>query len=151
MNTRKSILPISLMAIISILFMSCGDDGDTTKPVINLIEPKEGAILLIGDERGIHFDMELSDNEMLASYRVEIHSNFDGHSHNKRNAITPEKTEDFRFDKLWDVPGLKNIHIHHHEIKIPSSATPGNYHLVVYCTDAAGNQANIARNIVLAK
>lgn len=26
---------------------------------------------------------------------------------------------------------------------------PGNYHLMVYCTDAAGNETHIARNIVL--
>jgi len=32
---------------------------------------------------------------------------------------------------------------------IPVNATPGDYHLMVYCTDAAGNEAYIARNIVL--
>ena len=32
---------------------------------------------------------------------------------------------------------------------IPANATPGDYHLMVYCTDAAGNEAHVARNIVL--
>lgn len=32
---------------------------------------------------------------------------------------------------------------------IPADATPRNYHLMVYCTDVAGNESYIARNIVL--
>ena len=44
---------------------------------------------------------------------------------------------------------MKTAHIHHHDIVIPANATPGDYHLMVYCTDAAGNQTYIARNIVL--
>lgn len=48
-----------------------------------------------------------------------------------------------------DVSGLKNAKIHHHDIVIPADAAPGDYHLVVWCTDAAGNQTEVARNIVL--
>ena len=31
----------------------------------------------------------------------------------------------------------------------PADAAPGDYHLMVWCTDAAGNQTEMARNIVL--
>jgi hypothetical protein len=122
------------------LFTSCQDDGDTTKPVIDLIEPEEDAVLLIGDD--VHFEMEVSDNAMLKSYKVEIHSNFDDHTHNRA-------TTDFSFDKSWDLSGKKNADIHHHEIFIPENTTPGHYHLMVYCTDAAGNEAHVARDIEL--
>ena len=84
MRTIIKILFLSIISIItSISFTSCSNDneGDTTPPVINLTAPTEGAVLKIGSD--IHFDMELSDNEMLSSYKVEIHNNFDGHNHTK--------------------------------------------------------------------
>ena len=124
----------------SLLFTSCDsdNDGDTIPPVINLIAPAEGGTLKIGDEHGVHLEMELSDNEMLSSYKVEIHNDFDGHTHTK--SLKSEETTPFSFQKSWDVSGKKNATIHHHEIMIPENATPGNYHLMVYCTDAAGNE-----------
>ena len=146
MKTKIKFYLVGLMAISSLLFSSCdnNDDGDTTKPVINLIAPEEGAILKIGSEYGVHFMVELSDDIMLKSYKVDIHNNFDGHGHTK----VASNTVDFTFNKSWDVSG-KNTSIHHHEIKIQANATPGNYHLMVFCTDAAGNESYIARNIVL--
>lgn len=152
MKTSVKFTVICLMAIFSLSFISCNpdDEGDTVKPVINLLEPAEGDILKIGDDHGVHFDMELSDNVMLKSYKVNIHSNFDGHKHARfhAHARSSEATVNFSFNKSWDVTG-KNTSIHHHEIVIPENATPGNYHLMVYCTDAAGNESHIARNIVL--
>jgi hypothetical protein len=146
MKTKINFSIICLIAISSVFFYSCdnGNDGDTVKPIINLLEPAEGSILKIGDEHGVHFEMELSDDVMLKSYKVDIHSNFDGHAHSK----STEGTVDFTFSKSWDVSN-KNALIHHHEIIIPENATPGNYHLMVFCTDAAGNESYIARNIVL--
>jgi hypothetical protein len=139
------------MAISFVTFSSCDkdDDGDTTKPIINLIEPEEGDVLRIGDQHGVHFDIELSDDVMLKSYKVDIHPNFDEHVHSTTLKSASSETVDFTFNKSWDISGQKNADIHHHEIKIPANATPGNYHLMVYCTDAAGNEAHLARNIVL--
>jgi hypothetical protein len=129
--------------------VSCEKEGDTTKPLINLIEPEDGDILKIGGD--VHFELGLSDNEMLGSYKVEIHSNFDGHTHEKvvTRAGTDEATVPFTFSQSWDVSGKKNADIHHHEIIIPENATPGDYHLIIYCTDAAGNESHIAINVEL--
>lgn len=148
MKTAFYLSIVSILAV-SALFVSCSDDekdGDTTKPVINLIEPEEGAMLKPGST--IHFEMDLSDDVMLGSYKVEIHNNFDGHDHTKAAA---DETVAFAFNRSWDVSGQKNAHIHHHEIEIPANAKEGNYHLMVYCTDAAGNESYVARNIVLSK
>jgi hypothetical protein len=143
MKANIYFLTFCLMAVFSLLAISCEDESDTTKPVINLIEPAEGDTLHIGDD--VHFEMELSDNEMLKSYKVDIHNNFDNHGHSR---ATDDATEPFTKTWTWDVSG-KNADIHHHEIVIPENATPGNYHLVVYCTDAAGNEAHVACNVVL--
>lgn len=50
MKTAFYLSIVSILAV-SALFVSCSDDekdGDTTKPVINLIEPEEGAMLKPG-------------------------------------------------------------------------------------------------------
>lgn len=134
------------------MFTSCDDDknADTTPPIINLKAPAEGAVLKIGSD--VHFDMEVSDDWMLASYKVEIHHNFDGHEHaatTKSTEVSSTETTAFFFQKMWSLAGQKNAMIHHHEIIIPENATPGNYHLMVYCTDAEGNESHVARNIKL--
>ena len=154
----KLVLSLLLIVIVS----SCDDDNeiDVVKPVINLIEPENEDILLTGEE--VHFEMELSDDIMLGSYKVEIHNNFNGHDHsnfnnhnlyilNQSNQITRSESErdPFAYNRSWDLSGKKNVHIHHHEIVIPKDAATGEYHLIVYCTDAAGNESYVVRHIVI--
>lgn len=141
---------VSLLATVTFMFSSCDNDdsSDTIKPLIELHEPEEGQALEIGNEHGVHFEMDLSDDVMLKSYKIEIHSNFDHHSHGG-NSRTVLETVDFSFNRSYDVSGQKTAHIHHHDIVIPANATAGDYHLMVYCTDAAGNESYIARNIKL--
>jgi hypothetical protein len=147
MKSKIYIAGICLLTVYSFLFSSCdNDNGDTKKPVINLIEPEEGDSLLIGGD--VHFEAEFSDNEMLASYKIEIHNNFDAHGHDLR-AGNAEETVNFTFVQTYDLSGKRNADVHHHDIKIPENATPGNYHLMVYCADAAGNESHIAVNVVL--
>ena len=45
---------------------------------------EEGAVLKIGNEKGVHFEMNLSDDVMLKSYKINIHNNFDHHGHDSR-------------------------------------------------------------------
>ncbi|MDR2764558.1 MAG: DUF4625 domain-containing protein [Tannerella sp.] len=144
MKARTIFFIMGLTALLFIVCNACKEDSDTTKPEILLVEPAEGDLLHIGDEHGMHFEVEFSDNEMLASYKVDIHPNFDGHSHTRATS----ETVDFEFDKSWSLSG-KNAAIHHHEIMIPEEATPGAYHLMVYCTDAAGNESYVAINVEL--
>ncbi len=143
MKTLKFYFILALAFVFSFLSCDKDDEADTTKPVIELDEPEDGDELLIG--AGVHFECDFSDDVKLGSYLIEIHSNFDGHSHTKSaNGEVP-----FFFKQSYDLSGLKNAHVHHHDVVIPENATPGNYHLVVYCTDAAGNQSLVAREIVL--
>ncbi|MDR1675033.1 MAG: DUF4625 domain-containing protein [Tannerella sp.] len=144
MNARTVFLILGLTATLFIVCNACKEDSDTTKPVILLEEPADGDLLQIGDEHGVHFDAEFLDNEMLASYKVNFHPNFDDHGHTKATS----ETVDFEFDKSWSLSG-KNAAIHHHEIMIPENATPGAYHLMVYCTDAAGNESHVVVNVEL--
>ena len=91
MKTKLYLPIISLLAMSVFAFISCDDsDSDTTKPVIELSEPEEGQELKIGDEHGVHFEMDLSDDVMLKSYMIEIHSNFDHHSHGGNSRAAQE-------------------------------------------------------------
>lgn len=138
---KKKIYLMSVLTALSCVVSACEDDeSDTEKPVISLLEPAEGDLLQVG--KTIHFEMDLSDNEMLDSYKVDIHTNFDGHTHSRA-------TEDFTFSQSWDVSGKRNTTIHHHEIMIPADATPGKYHFMVYCTDASGNESYVAHSVTL--
>ncbi|WP_410878213.1 DUF4625 domain-containing protein [Myroides sp. DW712] len=147
---------IQYLAVISMVsafaFTSCSSDDstDTQKPEVNLIAPKEGAKLEVGKD--IHFDMEVSDNEGLGSYNVDIHNNFDGHGHSGENhthaiSTLAVDTKPFAYNKTWDLGGKKNDDVHHHEIIIAADATPGKYHFVVKVLDKAGNQTMVFRNI----
>jgi hypothetical protein len=141
-----SVAALCLLALSATLFTACDkEDSDVTKPVIKLKEPEKGDSLLIGDPHGVHLEMDLSDNVMLKSYKIDVHNNFDGHSHTKSG----DGTKPFSFAKEYDLSGKREAHIHHHDIKIPKDATPGKYHLMIYCTDAAGNESHVACDVVL--
>lgn len=151
---KTNIYIAAILFLSTLTFFSCdNNDRDTTKPVIDLHEPEEGQVLTIGED--VHFEMDLSDDVMLGSYKINIHNNFDGHGHGESRAVATAASEAeeervaFTFDRAYDVSGHITKHEHHHDIVIPANAKPGNYHLMVYCTDAAGNEAHIARNIVL--
>ena len=150
MIKRFVILTVALLA--TALFSACEKDGDTQKPTINIIEPTDGTELLAGEE--IHFEVEFSDNQELKSYKVDIHSAEDGHSHTK--SMSTDEHIPWAMQKSWDFEvGQKNAHIHHHEIVIPTAIDgvpieTGHYHMLIYCTDKEGNESWKAIGIAIA-
>lgn len=144
------------------LLTSCGndDDNDTTKPVISNLEPADHQKLQIG--KAIHFGAEISDNESLKSYKIDIHNAFDGHSHSHTRAA--EDGVAFTFTKTWTkdkegdggelLAGKRNAHLHHHEITIPTHINgkpvlAGHYHFVLYVVDEAGNETFASSEVEL--
>jgi hypothetical protein len=99
MKTKYSIL-LLLAAVTA--FSGCeSDDIDTRKPQIVLSEPAEEEAYAPGS--AIHFVVTLSDNVALASYKVNIHGAFDGHTH---SAVQPSLTratdaEPHPFERTW--------------------------------------------------
>lgn len=153
----KTLKYIAIVALVS-AFTSCSSDDnssvDTEKPVIILNAPGEGAKLEAGKD--IHFDMEVSDNVALGSYNIDIHNDFDGHTHSlvamaeedHDHEDENEHRTPFQFNKTWDnIKGKKNDDVHHHEIVIPTDAKRGNYHFVVKLLDQAGNQQMVYRTV----
>ena len=140
---------ISLAAIVFALVFasSCQTkDTDTTKPTINLIEPSDGTVLVVGEE--VHLEMELEDDVQLASYAVDIHL-ADGHTHKV-------EAQAWAYKNSWtDIAGKRNTTVHHHEIVVPATVNgapilPGDYHFMVYLTDAAGNESYTVADVEIA-
>ncbi|NLO69858.1 MAG: DUF4625 domain-containing protein [Porphyromonadaceae bacterium] len=134
------------------------DEIDVEKPVIQIVAPKDHAVLKIGDEHGVRLDMLLTDNEALSSYKINIHGNFEGHNHAPKQRFKAPAENDsvqFEFTKVWtDISGQKSATIHHHDILIPKEQNgkpikAGPYHFMVYCLDKAGNESYTAVDVIL--
>ncbi|MCK9207313.1 MAG: DUF4625 domain-containing protein [Salinivirgaceae bacterium] len=154
---NSKIMAISLMAILVVGSSCKKDDVDNTPPVVILGEPANEDSLTIGEE--VHFECDFSDDAELKSYKVDIHFN-DGHTHNKSAETFGEEGHPWTLEQSWDFEaGLKNSHIHHHEIVVPDSVVGelgvlepvlrGEYHFGVYCTDVAGNESHVYIDVIL--
>lgn len=134
------IFPVFLMSL-TLFMTSCEKDKDTLKPVIQLHEPAEGDTLWVGQD--VHFEADFSDDKELKAWKVDIHNDFDGHGHKSSLG----DTEPWLYTHSWSFePGLRNSHVHTHEISVPAEVNgkpiaTGPYHVMVYCTDAAGNES----------
>ena len=158
---------VLLMLAAAIAFSGCdSNEIDTAKPQILLSEPAEEEAHAPGS--AIHFVVTLSDNVALASYKVNIHGAFDGHTH---SAVQPSFTratdaEPYPFERTWmesefvaqgeePIAGKQQVIINHRLMVIPDSiegrpVKEGHYHLTVYCTDSSGQESFIAREIEIA-
>lgn len=155
----KKVLLATVLASSILTFTSCEKTPlDNAKPVINLIAPAEGEVIRPGS--GIHFDAVLTDDVGLKSYKINIHDALDGHGH---NAATRATDDGVAFEKTWKeddfiklgeepVLGKKQANLHHQHMVIPGEIggkpiEEGHYHFIIYCTDEAGNESFLAREI----
>lgn len=135
-------------AIAALSFTSCSkddDNKDTEKPVITITEPVVDEGFAPGSE--IHLEGVLTDNVELASYKVEVHSAEDGHTHGK--SANAEAANYFHYEQTFPIEAGQRIKEFHQHIPIPALAsngepfTDGHYHLGVFCLDKAGNQQQV--------
>ena len=155
----KKVFFTTVLAISAFVFLSCEKESiDAERPVIKLIAPEEEEGIKPGSD--IHFDAVLTDNVALKSYKINIHGSFDGHSH---SAATRAAGDVVAFEKTWleadfiqlgdePIAGKKEARLHHHHMVIPAEIDgkpirEGHYHFTIYCTDEAGNESFIAREI----
>mgnify|MGYP000853113412 CR=1 FL=1 len=150
--TRKFIFPIFIsLSLILVLIGGCSKDEDNTKPIIQVAEPEEGDTLLPGTT--LHFEADFSDDTELKSYKIDIHGNFDNHTH---KSVTADSTV-WSYQNSWAFEsGMKQSHVHQHDITIPLiidglPIRQGNYHFMIYLTDKAGNESWIAIPVVINK
>lgn len=93
----------------------------------------------------IPFRYRLTDNDELGSYNIEIHNNFDHHTHGTQAqgcSMDPVKTpiKPFHYDESFKIPSGSKSFDAKQDIKIPADIDPGDYHFVIRVTDQTGNQ-----------
>lgn len=129
-------LTILVLAFGLVLLNACSksdDEKDTTKPVITLTTPKSGDVFVSGEK--INVSVMFTDNKELSQYKIEIHDDFDGHSHLKTGSPA------FSYSKIVALSGNGS---HHFAIDIPADVAAGPYHFIVNALDKAGNEADFA-------
>lgn len=143
MKTRN----IILIALSCLLAACQPDERDMDKPCIidygNATCPADCETFNLSDT--IHFCYRFTDNEELGNYNIEIHNNFDHHTHSTSAADCEQEAEKtpvnpWHYNKDFSIPGGSTDYTARIDIPIPADADPGDYHFMVRLTDAAGWQ-----------
>ncbi len=145
--TRK----LLIYCFVSLLMLGCSSDDDNDKdldkPSIDMsgsnASPQNCVILYRGES--FPFRAIFSDTQELGNYNIEIHNNFDHHSHSTDNVecdLEPKKNpiKAFVYNQDYSIPAGKTIFDADIEIAIPADVDTGDYHFMVRVTDKAGWQ-----------
>ncbi|MEP4534623.1 MAG: DUF4625 domain-containing protein [Cyclobacteriaceae bacterium] len=131
---KNSILSLIGLSIVFLNACDSDDEVDVTAPTITMEEPGYGEAFAAGGT--IHFDALFEDDFNLATYSINIHDNFDGHSHG-RIALAP-----FSYNESFSISG-KSVD-EHMDIDVSADATAGPYDMIVQAIDAEGNATSFA-------
>lgn len=120
---------------------------DMTYPVISgegvEASPLECQIYYRGDT--IPFTYLLTDDTELGAYNIEIHHNFDHHTHSTSATECPmddskQAQHAWIFNQDYTIPPSQSSYIAHLDIPIPEDIDSGDYHFMLRVTDRAGWQ-----------
>lgn len=139
-------LPMGLSWLLCLfLWQSCDDLEliDTNRPSIEVKVPVWGDYLQAGEQ--VLFEATFTDDLELATYNIEIHENFTGHTHG-RIAVTKDdpSLSKWSFKQSFTIPdGLILFQaVLDEEIGMPTNTMAGPYHFIVQAIDLAGNATN---------
>ncbi|MDR1809692.1 MAG: DUF4625 domain-containing protein [Prevotella sp.] len=134
-----------IIAILPLAFFSCGEEDkkDVQKPEIQIDFPQNCIQLRRGES--FTFSARFSDNAELGSYNIEIHNNFDRHSHSTDNVeceLGDRKTpvNAWIFNRDYAIPAGQKAYEANNEIAVPADIDTGDYHFMVRLTDKSGWQ-----------
>lgn len=146
MKNIKFLLGVFALAIIS----SCSSDNteiDTEYPVIDITGTDAFPIQCSTIERGqtIIFKAIFNDNVALGSYSLDIHHNFDHHTHSTEvNTCETEAVKSpikpMLFINNYTIPNGVKSYEATTQITIPADVDPGDYHFMIRLTDKEGWQ-----------
>ncbi len=148
----KSLKVIFIFLPLLIIFNSCEQDEaiDTQKPKIDLTIEEAFPVNCDTIYFGEAFDLKVlfQDNVQLGSYSIDIHHNFDHHSHSTEVTecdLAPIKppVNPFVFIENYAIPAGMNEMKTLHSISIPSGSNgslydEGDYHFFISLTDKEG-------------
>ena len=149
MQMKKNILSLILLCALGACSSSDDDEDskDMTYPVINTTDivavPSDCEVYKRGDVIPLNF--LFTDDSELGSYNVEIHNNFDHHTHSTSSVECPmdakkQPVKPWIYNQDFSIPSGQKSFTARHDIAIPADIDPGDYHFMVRLTDRAGWQ-----------
>ena len=154
---RKDLFILLLCALCACSSSSDERAKDMTMPQITangiLPEPDNCQAFPLGDT--IRFHYIFTDDMELGAFNIEIHNNFDHHSHStsaEECKMEPKKqpVRPWVFNKDYTIPDGLRLYEASFDIPIPDDVDPGDYHFMIRLTDKAGWQQLEAVSIKLA-
>lgn len=141
--------PLFFLLLVCSLFFGCKKEEmtltvDQAKPtiVVNNITPTvlkdslcsiwSERVIKVSTDSTITLTLQFRDDVKLSQYKIDIHHNFDCHVH--------PRSEPWQVLKIKDIAD-KEITVTE-QFKIPADVSVGNYHLMILCLDAVGNEAD---------
>lgn len=157
MKARKTFIEVAcllLLACCAALIACDNDDNstDTDKPSImdgESSNPTNCQVYQRGDTIPVRFTF--TDNAELGSFNVEIHNNFDHHSHGTEAGECEHEGHDHEeaeatpvnpwvYNRDFAIPSGLTVYEASVDIAIPADIDAGDYHFMVRLTDKAGWQ-----------
>jgi len=144
----KKIIHAIGVIITALLLFSCNDTvKDEEVPVIDMSVtdafPQNCVTVYRGES--FTFKARFTDNIELGSYSIEMHNNFDHHTHstsitecdmeNIKSAVNP-----FLFLSQYSIPAGQTEYVATTTIDIPAGVDTGDYHFMLRVTDQSGWQ-----------
>ena len=141
---------LSLMLLCALSACSSSEENkpkDMTPPEIS----SEGIVAIPIDcevfKRGevIPFNYLFTDDIELGAYNIEIHNNFDHHTHSTTAAECPidaqkQPQNPWVYNRDYTIPAGQRQYDARVDIQIPADIDSGDYHFMVRLTDRAGWQ-----------
>ena len=141
-----------------VLFTACTSDSDTDKdaekPVITVQYadgfPQACATLQRGETYS--FRARVTDNDALAAYSLNMHHNFDHHTHDDQEEqctleAVKEATNPFMYMENFSIENAPQSYEIVQEITIPNDIDTGDYHCAFSVTDQTGWQSRTSIDI----
>ncbi len=143
---KKNILTISLLCALCAC-SSSDDTKDTQQPVITEQGVTADPIDCQVYQRGqvIPFNYVFTDDTELGAYNIEIHNNFDHHTHSTSATectmeAQKQPVKPWVYNQDFTIPAGQQQYTARIDIPIPADIDPGDYHFMVRLTDRAGWQ-----------
>lgn len=138
------------MLLCALCACSSDDDEqqkDMLQPVISdtgiVADPIDCQVYHRGDVIPFHY--LFTDDTELGAYNIEIHNNFDHHTHSTSSVECPvdakkDPVKPWVFNQDYTIPAGQRSYDARHDIQIPADIDTGDYHFMVRLTDHAGWQ-----------
>ena len=144
---RNSIYAILLLCALT----ACGSDDDEQRDMQQPAISDQGITANPIDCQQYHrgevipFHYLMLDDQELGAYNIEIHNNFDHHTHSTSATectIEAQKqpVKPWVYNQDFAIPAGQQQYTARIDIPIPADIDPGDYHFMVRLTDRAGWQ-----------